>query len=143
MLVSDVCPVAILKAVFCIICNLFICVCEIMGDHIVQAYSRRGRVSALYVCMSVSFCFPQLVEVSALIMFSDFFAFIIVFCMCGPYVCLGSKVNPKILGCIMVGKIMLFIDRCSIVLYCAGSGVNRVVVVLSALSVRLFLMVQS
>ena len=98
MLVSDVCPVAILKAVFCIICSLFICVCDTMGDQIVHAYSKRGRLSALYVCIKVSFCFPQLVEVSALIIFSDFFAFKMVCAICGLNVCFGSNVNPKFLG---------------------------------------------
>ena len=99
-------------------------------------------MSALYVCIKVSFCFSQLVEVSAII-FSYFFAFKIVCAICGLNVCFESNVNPKIFGCVMVGRIMLFIFRCKILLYWAGSGVKSVVVVLSALSVRLFFRVQS
>ena len=49
MLVSRVHPVAILRAAFCIICILFMLVCEIIGPHIVFAYSKMGRVMALYV----------------------------------------------------------------------------------------------
>ena len=49
MLVSRVHPVAILRAAFCIICILFMLVCEIIGPQIVFAYSKMGRVMALYV----------------------------------------------------------------------------------------------
>ena len=63
MLVFCVQPVAMRSALFWITCNLFMLVSEMMGDHIVDAYSRRGRVIALYVVIIVSFCFPQVVEV--------------------------------------------------------------------------------
>ena len=49
ILVSRVHPVAILRAVFCIIRILFILVCEIIGPQIVFAYSKMGRVIALCV----------------------------------------------------------------------------------------------
>ena len=55
---------------------------------------------------------------------------------------LGSSVRPSIFGCLIVGSTVLLMWRVSVVLYSAGSGVNRVVVVLSALSVSWLLMVQ-
>lgn len=61
--VSAVHPVATLSALFCIVCNLVMFVCAIVGDQIVDAYSKMGRVMALYVEMMVSFCWPHLVDV--------------------------------------------------------------------------------
>ena len=47
MLVSCVHLVAILSAVFCIICSLSMCVSDALGDHMVEAYSSMGLVMAL------------------------------------------------------------------------------------------------
>ena len=47
----------------------------------------------------------------------------------------GSKVRPKTYGCIAMGSEVLFILRSRLLLYSAGSGVNRVQVVLSGFSV--------
>ena len=47
MFVSDVQHVAILRALFWLVCNLSRFVVFIMGDHIVLAYSMIGRVVAL------------------------------------------------------------------------------------------------
>ena len=63
--------------------------------------------------------------------------------MCVVYACLGSKVRPRTFGCGVMGSIMLFICRYRLLLYSAGSGVNRVQAVLSELSVRLFCFVQA
>ena len=41
-------------------------VVDVIGDQIVLAYLRMGLVMVLYVVVSVSFCFPQLVPESAL-----------------------------------------------------------------------------
>ena len=79
---SFVHPVAILSAVFCTICSLFILVLAAVGDQIVLAYSSVGRVIALYVVVIVSFCFPQFVDVSALSILRVFPAFCLVFSMC-------------------------------------------------------------
>ena len=65
MLVSAVQPVMILSAVFCVVWILFRLVSEMIGDQRVFPYSMTGRVIALYVVMSVSFCLPDAVEVSA------------------------------------------------------------------------------
>ena len=53
-------PVAILSAVFCIICGLLMFVSDASGHHIVETYSSMGLFMALYVVMIVSFCSPML-----------------------------------------------------------------------------------
>ena len=55
--VSVVHPVAILSAVFCVICSLLMFVSDASGDHMVETYSSMGLVMALYVAMIVFFCF--------------------------------------------------------------------------------------
>ena len=42
-----------------------------------------------------------------------------------PHV-VGSRVRPKIFGCIAMGSAILCIFNFKLVLYSAGSGVNRV-----------------
>ena len=49
--VSVVHPVAILSAVFCVICSLFMFVSDANGDHM-------GLVMVLFVAMIISFCSP-------------------------------------------------------------------------------------
>ena len=63
--------------------------------------------------------------------------------MCVLYVSLGSKVRPRTFGCIAMGSAVLFILRFILLLYSAGSVVNRVQVVLSGFNVRLFCFVQA
>ena len=63
--------------------------------------------------------------------------------MCVLYVNFGSKVRPRTFGCIAMGSAVLFILRFRLLLYSAGSEVNRVQVVLSGFSVRLFCFVQA
>ena len=50
----------------------------------------------------------------------------------------GSKVRPRTFGCVDIHSTVLFMFRSRLLLYSAGSGVNRVQVVLSGFSVRLF-----
>ena len=57
---------------------------------------------------------------------------------CVPYVSFGSKVRPSTFGCVAMGITVLFSLRSSLLLYSAGSGVNRMQLVLSGFSVRLF-----
>ena len=47
----------------------------------------------------------------------------------------GSTVRPRTFGCVFKGYVVLFILRSRLILYSAGSGVNRVQVVLSGFSV--------
>ena len=54
------CTVAILGAVFCVICSLLMFVFDASGD---ETYSSMGLVITLYVAMIVSFCFPHIVDV--------------------------------------------------------------------------------
>ena len=63
--------------------------------------------------------------------------------MCVLYVSFGSKVRPRTFECVAMGSALLFIVRSRLLVYSAGSGVNRVQVVLSGFSKRLFCFVQA
>ena len=63
-------------------------------------------------------------------------------CECVWYVSFGSTVRPRTFGCIAMGSAVLFILKSRFLLYSAGSGVNRVQVVLSGFSMRLLCIVQ-
>ena len=54
------------------------------------------------------------------------------------YVSFGYKVMPRTFGCVAMRSAVLFILRSRLLLYSAGSGVNRVQVVLSGFSVTMF-----
>ena len=123
--VSVVHPVAIMNAVFCVICSLLMFVSDASGDHIVETYSSMGLVMALYVAMIISFCFPHTVDVSALSICIIFCAFVVIY-MCLLYVSLGSRVSPSIFWLMFMGSVMFYICSSSYVLYSAGSGVKRV-----------------
>ena len=93
--------------------------------------------------MSVSFCLPHPVAVSAFIICSGW-------CVCTEmvgmyvlYVGFGSKIRPRTFGCVAMGSAVLLILRSSLLLYSSVSGVHRVQVVLSGFSVRLFSFVQA
>ena len=58
--------------------------------------------------------------------------------MCVLYVSFGSKVRPRTFGCVPMRSAVLFIFRSRLLFYSARSGLNRVQVVLSGFSVRLF-----
>ena len=62
--------------------------------------------------------------------------------MCVLYVSFGSKVRPRTFGCVAMCSSVLFILRSKLPLYYAVSGVNRVQVVLSGFTVRLFCFVK-
>ena len=51
----------------------------------------------------------------------------------------GSKVRHRTFGCVVMGSALLFMVRSRLLLYSEGSGVNRVQVVLSGFSKRLFM----
>ena len=59
------------------------------------------------------------------------------------YVSLGSQVRPSTLGCVAMGSAVLFNLKSRLPLYSARSGVNRVQVILTGFSVRLFCFVQA
>ena len=54
MLVSDVPPVAILSAVFCVICSLVVLVSDASGDHMVETHSSMVLVMTLNAVSIVS-----------------------------------------------------------------------------------------
>ena len=70
MFVSCVYPVAVLNVAFCMTCSLLVLVEDERGDHMEEAYSRAGLMTALSVTMSVSFCLSHPVVVSAFIICS-------------------------------------------------------------------------
>ena len=109
MLVSCVHPVAILRAVFYTICSLSMFVSDALGDHMVEAYSSTGLVMALYVASMVSLCLPHLVEVRTLSMLIVLRALVVARSMCLLYMSLGSSVSPSILGCVVMGNVVLSI----------------------------------
>ena len=63
--------------------------------------------------------------------------------MCVMYVSFGSKVRPITFWCVAMGSALLFIVRSRLLVYSAGSGVNRVIVVWSEFRKRLFCFVQA
>ena len=125
-------------SVVCVICSLLMFVSDASSDQMVETYSSMGLVMALYVAMIVFFCFPHVVDVSALSICIVLHAFVVVIPMCVLYVSLGSRLSPSMFGLMFMGSVMLSICNSSCVLYSAGSGVNRVHVVLSWLWMRLF-----
>ena len=133
--VSVIHLIDILSVVFCVICSLLMFVSDATGDHMVETYSSMGPVMALYVVMIVSFCFPHVVDVSALSIYIVLRALVDVISMCLLYVSLGSRVSPSIFGLMFMGSVMLPICSSSCVLYSAGSGLKRVHVVLFGLRV--------
>ena len=63
--------------------------------------------------------------------------------MCALYVSFGSKIRPRTVGCVVMGSAVFFTLMSRLLLYSAGPGVNRVQVVLSGFSVRLFCFVHA
>ena len=55
----------------------------------------------------------------------------------------GSKVRARTFGFVAMGSALLFIVRSRLLVYAAGSDVNRVQVVLSGFNNRLFCFVQA
>ena len=76
--------------------------------------------------MSVSFCLPHPVAVSAFMICRGLCACTEMLWMCVLYVSFGSKVRPRTFGCVAMGSALLFIVRSRLLVYSAGSGVNRV-----------------
>ena len=93
--------------------------------------------------MSVSFCLPHPVAVSAFMICKGLCACTDMLWMCVLYVSFGSKARPRSFGCVAMGSTLLFIVRSSLLVYSAGSGVDRVKVVLSGFSKKLFCFVQA
>ena len=108
-----------------------------------EAYSRPGLITALQIAMSVSFCLPHPGAVSAFMICRGLCACTEMVWMCVLYVSFWSKVRPRTFGCIAIGSALFCIFRSRLLVYSAGSVVNRVQVVLSGFSMRLFCFVQA
>ena len=94
--------------------------------------------------MNVSLCLPHPVAVSAFMICRGLCACAELLWMCVLYVSFRSKVRPRTFGCVaMSSSALLCIFRSRLLVYSAGSGVNRVQVVLSGFSMRLFCFVQA
>ena len=93
--------------------------------------------------MSVSFCLPHPVAVSAFMICGGLCACTEMLWMCVLYVSFGPKVRPRTFGCVAMGSALFCIFRSRLLVYSAVSGVNRVQVVLSGYSMRLFCFVQA
>ena len=74
---------------------------------------------------------PHPVAVSAFMICSGLCACTEMLCMSVLHVSFGSMVRSRTFGCVAMGSAVLFIWRSRLLLYYAGSGVNRVQVVLS------------
>ena len=90
--------------------------------------------------MSVSFCLPHPVAVSDFMICRGLCACTEMLWMCVLYVSFGSKARPRTFGCVAMGSALLFIVRSRLLVYSAGSGVNRVQVNLSGFSESLFVL---
>ena len=93
--------------------------------------------------MSVSFCSPHPVVVSAFMICRGLCACTEMLWLCVLYVSFGSKVRPRTFGCLARGSALFFIVRSRLLVDSAVSGVNRVHVVLYRFSKRLFCFVQA
>ena len=81
--------------------------------------------------MSVFFCLPHPVAVSVFMICRGLCACTEMLWMCVLYVSFGCKVTPRTFGCVAMSCALLFIVKSRLLVYSAGSGVNRVAVVLS------------
>ena len=102
-----------------------------------EVSSRSDLMTALYVTMSVSFRLPHPVAVSDFIICRGLCACTEMPRMCVLHVSFGYKERPRTVGCVAMVSAVSFILRSRLLVYSAGSGVNRVKVVLSGFSVRL------
>ena len=68
LFVSCVHPVVVLNAAFCMTFSLLMMVKDARGDHMEEAYTRPGLITALLVPMSVYFCLRHPVAVSTFIL---------------------------------------------------------------------------
>ena len=116
--VSCVHHVAVLNAAFCMTFSLLMRVEDARGDHMAEAHSRAGLITALLVVMRVYFCLPHPVAVSTFMICSGLCACTEVLWMCVLYVSFGSKVRPITFGCVAMGSALLCIlgPDCSYIL---------------------------
>ena len=76
--------------------------------------------------MSISFCFSHPVAVSAFMICRGLCACTEMLWMSVLYVSFGSKVRPRTFGCVAMGSALVCIFRSRLLVYSAGTGMNRV-----------------
>ena len=137
--VSCVYPVAVLNAAFCMTCSLLMLIADAIG----RPYRRGILQSRSHNCFTGSYECPHPVAVSAFMICRGLLCvYWKMVWMCVLYVSFGSKIRPRTFVCVVMGSALLFIVRSRLLVYSAGSGVNRVQVVLSGFSKRLFCFVR-
>ena len=144
--VSCVHPVAVLSAAFCILHDLkFVnasrgCKRRPYGRGILQSRSHDcliGRHDCLLLFTPSCCCESVFIICSGLCACTDMLRMWVL------YVSFGFKVRPTTFGYVAMRRAVLFTFRPRLHLYSAGSGVNRVQVVLSGFNVRLICFVQA
>ena len=75
--------------------------------------------------MSVSFCLPHPVAVSDFMICRGLCAGTEMLWICVLYVSFGTKVRHRNFVCVVMGGALLFIVRSRLLVYSAGSGMNR------------------
>ena len=88
--------------------------------------------------MSVSFCLPHPVAVSAFMICRGLCACTEMLWMCVLYVSFGSKVRPRTFRCVAMGSVMLFILRSRLLSYPSvlhGTPHIRLIICISAFSI--------
>ena len=119
-------------------CSLLVLV-EDARATICNRHTSRSHNGIVVTGLSVS-CLPHPVAVNVFMICRGLCACTEMLWMCVLYVSFGSKGRPRTIGCIAMDSALLFILR---FIYSARSGVNRVQVVLSGFSMRLFCVVQA
>ena len=144
MFVSCVHPVEVINASFCMPCSLLMLLKDARGDHI---YGRGTLQSLSHYCLVGSheclLLFTHPVAVSSFMICSGVCACTEMSWMCELYVSFWSKVRPRTFGCVAISSALFCIFKSRLLVYSAGSGVNRVQVVLSGFSMILFCFVQA
>ena len=90
--------------------------------------------------MGISFFLPTPVAVSAFMICRGLRACTQMLWMCVLHASFGSKIRPGTFGCVAMGSALLCIFRSRLLLYSAGSGVNRVHAVLTGFSMNCFVL---
>ena len=105
--VSVIHPVAILSAVYCVICSLLIFVSDASGDHIVETYEY-GYCYGFGCCADRFLLFLPCCRCECF----EYLYCLAYVCCCDFYVYLGSRVSPSIFGLMFMGSVMLFVHVC-------------------------------
>ena len=139
--VSCVHPVAVLNAAFCMTCSLLMLVEDARGNHMEEQSQSRNCFVGCHECVLLftpSCCSDYFFDLYRGLWVCTEILWISVL-----NVSFGSKVRARTFGCIAMGTELLFIVRSRLPVYSSGSDVNRVQVVLSGFSIRLFCFVQA